>query len=99
MIKKCMLVAALAAVPVVSVAADSSAQQQNATAAATPQVSQERIARIRQSLVAQMAAYDAAERAMRTPTAQERAALALPTGKSTTTVVKMPNGGFALQGD
>jgi len=47
----------------------------SSTAAATPQISQERLARIRQHLVAQIAAYEPAEGAMRAPTAQEAASL------------------------
>lgn len=99
--KRCLLFAALAAVPLVSVAADTVTQDKSSTVAAStpPQVSQERIARLRAKLVAQIAAYEPSEQAMRTPTAQERAALVLPSGNTTMTVVKLPNGGTAVQGD
>src|SRR3954468_20375703 len=97
--KKRLLFAALATIPLVSVAADTVSQQQKSTAAATPQISQERLARIRQHLVAQIAAYESAEGAMRAPTAQEAASLAIPSGNAKATVIRLPGGGVAVQGD
>src|SRR3954471_11772930 len=99
MIKQCMLVAALAAIPVVSFAADAAPPQQKSTASNTPQISQERLARIRPHLVAPIAAYGPAEGAMRTPTTHEAASLAIPPGSGTATVKRLAGGGVAMQGD
>jgi len=99
LMKKRLLFVALAAIPLVSAAADPVSQQQTSNAAATPQISQERLARIRQHLLAQIAAYEPAEGAMRAPTAQEAAALVIPSGNGPATVVRLPSGGVAMQGD
>lgn len=54
--------------------------------------------RLRQSLVAQIAAWDEAE-GLRAPTPGEAAALALPAGSTAVAAVALPGGGVALRSD
>jgi len=99
--KKQLLFAALAAFPILSVAADATPTDPSPPAAGVatvPQVSQDSINRLRQAFLAQIAVYDAAERAMRSPTPTEAAALSPPQAKSTPTIVNVGSRGKAVQG-
>jgi len=98
---KKLLVAAIAAVPMLCAAAEpaSNAKEEGVKRVTpTPRISQERLDRIRQSLVSQIAVYDTAEQAMRAPTTEEAAALALPAA-GTLTAFPLAGGGVALRGD
>lgn len=64
-----------------------------------PHYSQAQLDRLRQSLVAQIAARDAAEGVMRAPTAEEAAALALPEGSGAGRMVQLRQGGVARHSD
>jgi len=69
--------------------------QSTAAPAAAP-YSQQQLQRLRQSLVAQIAVYDAGETAMRAPTPGEAAALAVSSPGAIETVA-LDNGGLALR--
>jgi len=84
------------AVPVFTVADRPLARPAPATTAA--QYSPEQLQRLRQSLVAQIAAWDEAE-GLRAPTPREAAALALPAGSTAVEAVALPGGGVALRSD
>jgi hypothetical protein len=97
-----LLAAACAAMPLtVAVAAEPAAVATGATAVtvAAPRIAQERLDRIRQSLAAQIAAWDAGEQAMRAPTPAEAAALAPSTSTPADTLVPLASGGIALRPD
>lgn len=95
-----LLAAACAAVPL-TVAAEPAAVATGATAVTVtaPRIAQEKLDRIRQSLAAQIAAWDAGEQAMRAPTPSEAAALAPSTSVPVDTLVPLANGGIALRPD
>ena len=92
-----ILVAAVAALPFVS-AADDARPRRSAASVGVPQVSQEKIARMRRALIAQIAVRDTAEGAMRAPTPQEASIFTLaPAGPAD--IVALPGGGMALRPD
>lgn len=93
-----VLVAALAALPLLSAADHASAQRPVAAHARAPRYSQEKLDRMRQALSAQIAVRDDAEGAMRAPTAEEAAAFALAPGGASETIA-LPTGGVALRSD
>jgi hypothetical protein len=99
---KRLLIVALAAIPLVSAAADQRAvdkAEASTRTAAAPRVSQDKLDRIRQSLVAQIAAWEQAEGAMRAPTSDEMAALAMLSSEGRDAVVPVAGGGVALRPD
>lgn len=98
---KRLLIAAIAAMPLLATAAEppASGTGEATRAATTPQISQDKLDRIRKALVAQIAVYDAAEGAMRTPTAEEMSVLALPSADGAQAVIALPGGGVALRAD
>ena len=93
-----VLIAAAAALPLLA-AADNPPPQPAATTVAHPTISQERLNQFRQSIAAQIAVYDAAEGAMRAPSAAEAAALAHAGGPATSQAITLANGGKALRAD
>jgi hypothetical protein len=100
---KILTAAALAAATVLPASAQqpaaATAQTPSAHLVPTPAVSQERLNRIRQSLLRQIAVHDQAEGAMRQPTAAESAALAPTAVAGAERIVALPGGGAALRAD
>ncbi len=100
--RRSLLVAALATLPLMSTAAEPPAPDlATATpqAATTPKFTPEQLARIRQALVAQIAVRDAGEGAMRAPTPAEAQALAAPSGGPAGKAYALPGGGVAYRPD
>lgn len=64
-----------------------------------PAISAARLQVLRQQLQTQVAVYEAAEKAMRSPTAEESKALAGNAGEAAGRVVALPGGGVAMRGD
>lgn len=96
--RKVLLVATLATLPMLSAAQQGAPSQPAAPAVATPRLSQEKLDQIRQALAAQIAVRDEAERAMREPTPAEALELVAPaTGEGD--LVTLPDGGLALKTD
>jgi len=93
-----VLVATLALLPFLSAADHAAAARQAGVNARSLRYSQERLDRIRQTLVAQIAVRDEAEGLMRAPTQQEAAAFALAQDAPPETIA-LPNGGVALRLD
>lgn len=99
---KPVLIAVIAAIPMFAAAAEppkADTKAPVAHATPVPHVSQERLDRIRQALVAQIAVFEQGEGAMRAPTAAEATALANPPSGAAGQVVALPKGGVALRAD
>ena len=98
--KLTVLVAALAAIPLASSAAEP-AGDPSAPAARTAvaKLSPDRVIALRRSLTAQMAVYDATEGAMRAPTPAEAAALAPQPASGTSATFRVRGGGIGARID
>lgn len=97
--KRWLIAAAMAVTPLVSAAEQPVDGGRNVAAAPAPRIAQDKLDRIRQSLVAQIAAWEPGEQAMRAPTAGEAAALASPAGEPVDVMIPLARGGVALRPD
>ncbi|MEB3210934.1 MAG: hypothetical protein VKL39_06245 [Leptolyngbyaceae bacterium] len=66
---------------------------------AIPRYSPEQLARIRQSLLSQVAVYEPSEQAMRPPTPAEATQLSVPPVETQATAIVLPGGGVAIRTD
>ena len=99
--KTTFLIAALAAVPLASSAAETAvdASTPAARTAVAAKLSPDRTLALRRSLSAQIAVYDAAEGAMRAPTPAEIEAMALPPTTGAPATFRLRGGGIGLRTD
>jgi len=99
--KSTVMIAALAAVPFASPAAEPAGDTSTPAArtAVAAKLSPDRALALRRSLSAQIAVYDAAEGAMRAPTPAEIEAMALPPTSGTPTTFRSRAGGIGVRTD
>lgn len=99
--KSTILVAALAAIPLASSAAEPAGNASTAVArtAVATKLSPDRILALRRSMGAQIAVYDAAEGAMRAPTPAEIEALGLPPTSGAPATFRLRGGGIGARTD
>jgi hypothetical protein len=99
--KTTVLIAALAAIPLASSAAEPAgvASTTDARTAVAAKLSPDRILALRRSLSRQIAVYDAAEGAMRAPTPAEIEALGLPPTSGAPTSFRLRVGGIGARTD
>ena len=99
--KSIVMIAALAAVPFASPAAEPAGDTSTPAArtAVAAKLSPDRALALRRSLSAQIAVYDAAEGAMRAPTPAEIEAMALPPTSGAPATFSLRGGGIGLRTD
>ena len=93
-----VLVGIVAALPFLWTADQAAQRRQAVVSKVAPRYSQERLDRLRQSLVTQIAVRDDAEDAMRAPTPEEAALYTVAAGRAAE-VIGLPRGGIALRPD